>query len=175
MSHQLRKVAILGASVRLGAFIFRALHQSNKFDITVISRFTSKPAEYPALTKVVQAHDEYPPREMVQVFRDHDAVVLDLGLVAENHLGELARASVDAGGKRLIAFGYGADNTNKEAVKIFPAVAAKARAIDHPKSLEQPGWATQTDFFGITPEDKTAEILDDGNAEFSATTRDGIG
>lgn len=33
----------------------------------------------------------------------------------------------------------------------------------------------QVDFFGIKPEAKTAEILDDGNAKFTATTRDGVG
>ncbi|KAF5609657.1 isoflavone reductase like P3 [Fusarium subglutinans] len=188
MSPPLRKVAILGASGRLGAFIFRALHQSNKFDITVISRFSSKPAEYPAPTKVVHVHDEYPPREMVEAFCGHDAVVLASGLVAEGYLIELARASVEAGVKRLIASGYGADSANEEAVKVFPVAAAKARMIEHLKGLEQPGWswteiacgplldmAVQVGFFGINPEAKTAEVLDDGNAKFTATTRDGVG
>ncbi|EWZ01213.1 hypothetical protein FOYG_00881 [Fusarium oxysporum NRRL 32931] len=188
MSSPLRKVAIVGASGRIGAFIFKSLHRSNKFDITVINRFGSKPAEYPEPTKVVQVHDEYPPLEMVQAFRGHDAVVLALGFAAEEHLPELARASVEAGVRRLIASGYGVDTTNEEAVKIFPVAAAKARMVEHLKFLEQPSWSwtevacgafldfcIQVDFFGIKPEAKTAEILDDGNAKFTATTRDGVG
>ncbi|RKK67277.1 hypothetical protein BFJ69_g14648 [Fusarium oxysporum] len=188
MSSPLRKVAIVGASGRIGAFIFKSLHRSNKFDITVINRFGSKPAEYPEPTKVVQVHDEYPPLEMVQAFRGHDAVVLALGFAAEEHLPELARASVEAGVKRLIASGYGVDTTNEEAVKIFPVAAAKVRMVEHLKFLEQPGWSwtevacgafldfcIQVEFFGIKPEAKTAEILDDGNAKFTATTRDGVG
>ncbi|KAF4434843.1 Isoflavone reductase like P3 [Fusarium acutatum] len=188
MSSPLRKVAIVGASGRIGAFIFKALHESNKFDITVINRFSSKPTEYPALTRVVQVHDEYPPLEMVQVFRGHDSVVLALGFAAEEHLPELARASVEAGVKRLVASGYGADTTNQEAVKVFPVAAAKARMVEHLKFLEQPGWSwtevacgafldfsIQVGFFGINLKAKTAEILDDGHAKFTATTRDGVG
>ena len=78
---------------------------------------------------------------MVQVFRGHDAVVLALGFAAEEHLPELARASVEAGVKRLIASGYGADTTNQDTVRVFPVAAAKARMVEHLKSLEQPGWS----------------------------------
>ncbi|KAL9573240.1 hypothetical protein ACKAV7_002925 [Fusarium commune] len=107
---------------------------------------------------------------MVQAFRGHDAVVLALGFAAEEHLPELARASVEADVKRLIASGYGIDTTNEEAVKIFLVAAAKARMVEHLKFLEQP-----VGFFGIKPEAKADKIPDDGNAKFTATTRDGVG
>ncbi|PNP82841.1 hypothetical protein FNYG_04072 [Fusarium nygamai] len=42
--------------------------------------------------------------------------------------------------------------------------------IKHLKLLGQP-----VGFFGIKPQTKTAEILDDGNARFTATTRNGVG
>ncbi|KAF4336267.1 isoflavone reductase like P3 [Fusarium beomiforme] len=189
MSSPLRKVAIVGASGRLGAFIFNILHQSNKFDITVINRVSSKPAEYPKLTKVIKVNDEYPPSEIVEAFRGNDAVVLALGFAtSEEQLANLARASVEAGVKRLVSSGYGADTNNKQVPKVFPIGAAKARTLEHLKSLEQPGWSwtevacgslldmsIQSGFYGIKAETKTAEILDDGNARFTATTRDGVG
>ncbi|KAF9784264.1 hypothetical protein IL306_007508 [Fusarium sp. DS 682] len=182
------KVAIVGASGHLGAFIFKALHQSNKFDITVINRVSSKPAEYPKPTKVVQVNDGYPPLEIVEAFRGNDVVVLVLGFATdEEQLANLARASVEAGVKRLVPSGYGADTNNKEVPKVFPIGAAKARALEHLKSLEHPGWSwtevacgslldlsIQNGFYGIKPDTKTAEILDDGNAKFTATTRDGV-
>ncbi|KAF5695226.1 isoflavone reductase like P3 [Fusarium denticulatum] len=60
------------------------------------------------------------------------------GFATEEHLPELARASVEADVKRLIASGYGANTTNKEAVKVFPVAGPKARMIEHLKFLEQP-------------------------------------
>ncbi|KAG5771350.1 hypothetical protein H9Q73_012912 [Fusarium xylarioides] len=74
----------------------------------------------------------------------HYQYLLALGFAAEEYLPELARASVEAGVKRLIASGYGVDTIH-------------------------------VDFFGIKSEIKTAEVLDDGNAKFIVTTRDGVG
>ncbi|KAG5802714.1 hypothetical protein H9Q74_012373 [Fusarium xylarioides] len=74
----------------------------------------------------------------------HYQYLLALGFAAEEYLPELARASVEAGVKRLIASGYGVDTIH-------------------------------VDFFGIKSEVKTAEVLDDGNAKFIVTTRDGVG
>ncbi|KAF4457910.1 Isoflavone reductase like protein P3 [Fusarium austroafricanum] len=188
MALPLRKIAIVGATGRVGAFIFKALHQSSKFEITVINRVSSRPVDYPEGTKVVQVQDNYPPLDMVDAFRGIDAVVLALGYAAEEHLSELAHASVEAGVKKLIASGYGVDTSNAEAPKVFPIAALKAAMVEHLKSLERPGWSwtevacglfldfcVQVNFFHINPANKTAEILDDGNAKFTATTRDGIG
>ncbi|VUC26962.1 unnamed protein product [Clonostachys rosea] len=182
MANSLRKVAIVGASGHLGPFILKALQQSQDFAITVITRKNSS-AVFPSDTRVVRVTDGYPDDEMIEVFRGHDAVILSLGFAAENRHGALARASIKAGVKRLVASGYGVDATNKEAAKVFPVAATKAAMLEDLKSLETsggrgrifPAACIQVGFFGIDPAKKTASIWDDGNARFTATTRDAIG
>ncbi|KAF5577446.1 isoflavone reductase like P3 [Fusarium pseudoanthophilum] len=90
---------------------------------------------------------------------------------------QLARASVEAVVKRLIASCHGADATNQEAVKVFPVVAAKALMVKYHQFLEQPAVysSIQVGFFVLNPTDMTAGMLDDGDAKFTATTRDGVG
>lgn len=129
------------ASGRLGTFLFKALQQSEQFEITIISRRSSTSVDYPLNTKVVQVGDDYPDKEMIEAFRGIDAVVLSLGFAAEHRLPALARASVGAGVKRLIASGYGVDASDEEAAKIFPVAATKAAMIKDLRSLETPGWS----------------------------------
>ncbi|CAG9941587.1 unnamed protein product [Clonostachys rosea f. rosea IK726] len=187
MTSSLRRVAIVGASGHLGPFILKALEHGQNLEITVITR-TSSSAVFPANTRVVRVADGYQDDEMVEAFRGHDAVVLSLGFAAEHRHAALARASIKAGVKRLVASGYGVDPTNEEASKVFPVAATKAAMIEDLKSLEISGWSwtviscglfldfcIQVGFFGIDPVKKTASIWDDGNARFTATTREGIG
>ena len=78
---------------------------------------------------------------MVEVFRGQDAVVLSVGYPAEHRLTALARASVTAGVKRLVASGYGCDPENEPTSAIFPVAEWKAKMLADLKSLETPGWS----------------------------------
>jgi len=128
-------------SGRIGSSILRALHQSTKFDVTVITRQSSK-ATFPQNTKTVRVGDEYPLDEMVNVFRGQDAVVLSIGFGpwSERSHSALADASIQAGVKRLIAstFDGPASDTAQD---IFPVAKSKARIVEKLKSKETPGWS----------------------------------
>jgi len=78
---------------------------------------------------------------MVNAFRGNDAVILAVGFAGEHHLPSLARASIEAGVKRLIASGFGVDASNQAAAEVFPVAANKVAMIKDLKSLEQPGWS----------------------------------
>ncbi|KAF5004699.1 hypothetical protein FDECE_8810 [Fusarium decemcellulare] len=187
MSSALKKIAVVGASGRLGTFILKALQDSKAgFDVTAITRKNST-ATFDANTKVVKVTDGYPDEEMVETFRGYDAVVLVIGFASEHRHGALARASIKAGVKRLIPSGFGAPS-NEHVNSFFPVAKTKAEMIADMKTLEQPGWSwtdvscgvfldfcIQVNFFGVDPQKKTAEIWDDGNARFTATTRESIG
>ncbi|CAG7560658.1 unnamed protein product [Fusarium equiseti] len=188
MAPPLKNIAIVGGSGRVGAFITKALHQYNQVNLTVITRASSKVTDYPSPIKVIKVPDGYPQTEIVKAFRGKDAVILAVGFAGEHHLPSLARASVEAGVKRLIASGFGVDASNQAAAEVFPVAANKVAMIKDLKSLEQPGWSwtdvacgvfldfcIQVGFFGINPANKKAEIWDDGNAKFTATTREAIG
>ncbi|KAJ4113868.1 hypothetical protein NW768_011398 [Fusarium equiseti] len=188
MATVFKNIAIVGASGRVGAFITKALHQSNQFNLTVVTRVSSKITEYPSPINVIQVPDDYPYAEVVNAFRGNDAVILAVGFAGEHHLPSLARASIEAGVKRLIASGFGVDASNQAAAEVFPVAENKVAMIKDLRSLEQPGWSwtdvacgvfldfcIEVGFFGINPATKKAEIWDDGNAKFTATTREAIG
>jgi hypothetical protein len=117
------------------------LHKAAQFNVTVISRVSSKATEYPPSINVVQVPDGYPYPDMVQAFRGSDAVVLALGFAGEQYLPSLGRASVEAGVKRVIASGYGADTNVQATVDVFPVAGKKAAMIKDLVSLERPGWS----------------------------------
>ena len=68
-------------------------------------------------------------------------MVLAIGFAGEHHLPSLARASIEAGVKRLLASGFGVDTSNRAAAEVFPVAANKVAMIKDLKSLEQPGWS----------------------------------
>lgn len=139
--HKIFGTDISEASGRVGGFITKALQQSNQFNLTVITRVSSKVTEYPSPIKVIQVPDDYPYAEVVNAFRGNDAVVLAIGFAGEHHLPSLARASIEAGVKKLVASGFGVDASNQAAAEVFPVAANKVAMIKDLKSLEQPGWS----------------------------------
>lgn len=118
----------------------RALKENPQFDVTVVTRQNS-PSTFDPDVKVVRVPDGYPDDAVVDAFRGQDAVVLSLGFAGEHRLPALARASVKAGVKKLIASGFGVDPNNVPARSVFPVAAAKSAMIEDLRSLEQPGWS----------------------------------
>ncbi|MCJ1421364.1 hypothetical protein MMC32_007727 [Xylographa parallela] len=187
MASALHIVTIVGASGRLGPFILKALQDDPAFNVTVITRHNST-ATFSEGTKVVKVSDGYLDEEMVEAFKGQDAVVLSLGFEAEHRHSALVHASIKAGVKRLIASGYGANDSNAAVQRMFPIAARLGPMITELKSLERPGWSWTTiccglffdfcipsGFFGFNTPSHTAQIWDSGDAKFSATTRTNIG
>ena len=118
------------------------------FNVTVITRHNST-ATFSEGTKVVKVSDGYLDEEMVEAFKGQDAVVLSLGFEAEHRHSALVHASIKAGVKRLIASGYGANDSNAAVQRMFPIAARLGPMITELKSLERPGWSWTTICCGL--------------------------
>ncbi|KAF2258645.1 NAD(P)-binding protein [Lojkania enalia] len=188
MALPLRKIVLVGGSGYLGAHILKALREDDAFEVTVVSRQCSS-ATFPPNTKVVKVGDSYPKAEMVDVFKDQDAVILALNLMAtvETHAA-LVDASIEAGVKRLIPSIWASRLDIAEARDIFPLAALKAQFLEQVQSKSAPGWSwtavccglffelcMRTNFFGLDPISHSGRIWDDGLQKFSASTMDAIG
>jgi hypothetical protein len=130
----------LQASGRLGPSILRALQADSSFKVTVITRESSM-ATFPEGTTVVRVGDDYPPEQMEKVFRGQDAVVLSLSYAGEHHRSAITRAAIAAGVRRLVASGYGSNDENEEAQRVFAISANKAAMVQELRELEQSGWS----------------------------------
>jgi putative NADH-flavin reductase len=128
------------ASGRLGPYILRAVQADPAFNVTVITRESSK-ATFPDGTTVVRVGDDYPEEQMEKTFQGQDAVVLSLSYAGEHHRSALTEAAIRAGVRRVVASGYGANDENEEAQRVFPISANKAAMVQELRSLEQDGWS----------------------------------
>jgi uncharacterized protein YbjT (DUF2867 family) len=187
MATPLKKIALVGGSGNLGPHLVKAISANPDFELTVISRQSSK-AEFPAGTTVVKVGDDYPCEEVVAAFKGQDAVVLSVSFMAEkNHHSALVDASVEAGVKRLIPSTYAGRLDLPEARQLFPIAAMKGGALDYVQSKVSPEWSytavccglflnlcTRTNFMGLDPSKRAGKIYGDGNARFSATTEEVI-
>jgi putative NADH-flavin reductase len=126
-------------SGRLGPYLLKALQDNPAFDVTVITR-TNSTATFPEGTKLIKVTEGYPEDEIVEAFKGQDAVILSLGFLAGQYHGALAAASKKAGVKRLIT-GWGGNNANQEAQKIFPLGKKEAMDIKALEALESPEWS----------------------------------
>jgi hypothetical protein len=110
------------------------------FKVTVITRESST-ATFPGGTTVVRVGDDYPEEQMEKTFQGQDAVVLSLSYAGEHHRSALTKAAIRAGVRRVVASGYGGNDENKEAQRVFPITANKAAMVQELRSLEQDGWS----------------------------------
>lgn len=176
------------ASGVLGQGILRALGASNAFDVTVLSRPDSQ-SEFPPDTKVVKIAYDYP--NLVEVFRNQDAVICATGLSAIAHQTVIIDACIEAGVSRYITndFGNPHDFTGlpelefarKPKLEILEYV--KQKAAQH-KNFMWTALATghfldyaikKFPAFGFNIAEKTSRLVDDGVEPFSSTTVDDIG
>jgi hypothetical protein len=86
---------------------------------------------------------------MAKVFSDQDAVILCLNRQAMVRHSDLAKASVEAGVKRLITSDYGGNHQNAAAQKLFPTFQKSVDMINGVKSLETPGWSWTSIICGL--------------------------
>ncbi|KAJ4299237.1 hypothetical protein N0V90_004481 [Kalmusia sp. IMI 367209] len=187
MTAPLRKIALVGASGHLGPHLLQALQSDPSFNVTVITRQSSK-AKFPPTTQIVRVPDDYPRNELVAAFRNHDAVILSLNFQADKHHSALVEASIEAGVKQLIPSIFGGRHT-PEVQSIFPFAAGKAAMLAHveKRAQEVEGWGytavcnglfhelcVQTSFYGIDAKARTATVWDDGKTKFSASTYAGV-
>ncbi|KAI1616304.1 NmrA-like family protein [Exophiala viscosa] len=181
----INKVVLIGAGGNLGAIILAALLNAKAFQVTIVTRESSSASFSPDLRVVRTAYTE---NKLVKAFAGHDAVISAVGATGFLDQKVIIDATVKAGVKRFIPSEF-SSNTRSEAVRhLVPVFEPKKMVLDYLKAKEASGlswtglatgilfdWAFQVGFLGFDLVNKKAEIWDDGNVAFSATTQDDFG
>ncbi|KAF2848805.1 isoflavone reductase family protein-like protein CipA [Plenodomus tracheiphilus IPT5] len=181
----IKNVIIIGAGGNLGPAILNAFLKDSSFNTTVLSRQGSK-STFPSGVKVVRA-DYESVSSLKEAFQGQDAVV---SLVAGEALGDqnkLIDAAIEAGVQRFIPSEFGSNTQDKRTREIVPIFEAKLGTVNYLKERENKiswtsvvngpffDWGLKVGFLGFNGANKTATILDDGKAVFSATNLHQIG
>ena len=129
---------------------------------------------------------DYSPSSLVLAFAGQDAVLSLLGLSA---IGDkqyaLLEAAAKAGVKRFLPSEFGLDNASAELLAVLPPFRVRTELIDTLKAKQAAGspmewtaviagmfldWGLRVGFLGLDVERRTAELWDDGDVPFTATT-----
>ncbi|KAJ4320797.1 hypothetical protein N0V94_003209 [Neodidymelliopsis sp. IMI 364377] len=180
----IKNVIIIGAGGNLGPSILKAFLNSS-FKTSVLSREGSN-STFPAAVNVIRANYESVD-DLKQAFQGQDAVI---SLVGGNALGDqnkLIDAAIAAGVKRFLPSEFGSDTPSSKTRAIVPVFEAKYATVNYLKSKEDSiswtsivtgpffDWGLKVNFLGFDAAQKTATIIDSGNATFSTTNLGNIG
>lgn len=180
----IKNVIIIGAGGNLGPSVLKAFLDSS-FNTTVLSREGSS-STFPSGVKVLRANYDSA-ESLKQAFQGQDAVVSLVGGGALGDQNKLIDAAIAAGVKRFLPSEFGSNTTNSEVRAVVPVFEAKFGTVNYLKSKEDSiswtsvvtgpffDWGLKVGFMGFNPADKTANIVDSGNATFSATNLGKIG
>ncbi|KAL1599986.1 hypothetical protein SLS59_006059 [Nothophoma quercina] len=180
----LQNVIIIGAGGNLGPSVLRAF-LSSSFNTSVLSREGSN-STFPSGVKVLRANYESAD-SLKQAFQGQDAVISLVGGGALGDQNKLIDAAIAAGVKRFIPSEFGSDTPNPKTRAIVPIFNAKTGTVDYLKSKESAiswtsvitgpffDWGLKVGFLGFNAQNKTATIVDSGNATFSTTNLGLIG
>ncbi|KAF2258724.1 isoflavone reductase family protein-like protein CipA [Lojkania enalia] len=185
MSSEIKNVVIIGAGGNLGPSILNVFLESSSFNVTVLSRQESK-ATFPAGVNVVKA-DYSSIDSLKSAFQGQDAVI---SLVAGSAIGDqqkLIDGAIAAGVKRFLPSEYGSNTEDKRVIAAVPIFKGKVAVIDYLKSKESEiswtsvitgpffDWCLKVGFLCINLPSKSATLIDEGKAKFSATNLHQIG
>lgn len=155
------------------------------FNTTILSRQDSK-STFPLGVEVARA-DYDSLDSLKKAFKGQDAVVSLVGGMALGDQNKLIDAAIAAGVKRFIPSEYGGNTIDKRAREIVPIFEAKVGTVNYLKSKEKEiswtsivtgaflDWGLNAGFMGFDGKSKTATIIDNGEAVFSANNLDQIG
>lgn len=128
---------------------------------------------------------DYSPTSLAHAFAGQDAVLSLLGLPAIEQQYALVEAAVKAGIKRFLPSEFGLDNGSEQVLAVVPPFRVRTELIDTLKAKHAAGspmewtavitgmfldWGLRVGFLGVDVEKSTAEVWDDGDVPFTATT-----
>ncbi|KAM0352356.1 hypothetical protein ACHAPU_002021 [Fusarium lateritium] len=180
-----KNIAVAGASGDLGSAVFERLVASNKFNLTVLTRSSSK-ATFPEGVKVVEV-DYDSLDSLTAALQGQDAVVSTLGSLAIPSQDLLVDAAVAAGVKRFIPSEFGS-NLAIPSVRKLPIFHTKVVIQDKLIALAREGkitytfvhnsifldWGINNNFFFDFSKPEIT-LWDGGNVEFSTTKLSSVG
>ena len=177
----IKSVVLIGADGNLGPSIYAALIENN-FDVTVLKRQSSKSkSTYPRQAAV---SDAFEVAELAEVFKGHDAVVVTVRGAEIALQNRIADAAVRAGVKRIIPADFGSvDSSSALTQELVPLYVQKSKTRHYLIELAEkhPGftWTSlvcghffdwSLEFLHLWFQERKADILDDGNIKWSAST-----
>ncbi|KAF9770232.1 hypothetical protein IL306_012247 [Fusarium sp. DS 682] len=180
-----KNIAVAGAAGDLGSAVFKALIDSNKFNLTVLTRKDSK-STFPQGIKVIQV-DYDSLDSLTSALQGQDAVVSTVGSLAIPSQTLLIDAAVAAGVKRFLPSEFGS-NLAIPSVRSLPVFVTKVAIEDKLIALANEGKISYTFVYNSAFLDwglkhnlfldfgkAEATLWDGGNTEFSTTTLASVG
>ncbi|KAJ5630784.1 isoflavone reductase family protein [Penicillium longicatenatum] len=181
MAQMLRNVMVMGAGGLFGTEVLSTLQEEGSFNLSILSRKSSK-STFPPHINVVKVDDDYPLEQLVNAFKDQDALVSTLpGRPCTVHL-RMIDAAIQAGVKRFIPTEYG-NNTCAAAAELVTLYAEKAKVIAYLKTKENTGltwtaihtgqffdWGIESGWLDYHLKEKRVTIYDSGDKLWSTST-----
>lgn len=180
----IKNVIIIGAGGNLGPSVLKAF-TSSSFNTSVLSREGSS-STFPSGVKVLRANYDSVD-SLKQAFQGQDAVISLVGGGALGDQNKLIDAAVAAGVKRFVPSEFGSNTPDSKTRAVVPVFEAKLGTVNYLKSKEDSiswtsvvtgpffDWGLKVSFLGFNAQNKTATIIDSGNATFSTTNLGTIG
>lgn len=182
----IKNVAVAGGSGSLGEPVLKAIVDSGKFTVTVLSREGSK-ATFPSSVKVINV-DYTSVSSLTAALKGQDAVVSTVGTAGLLGQSLLIDAAIAAGVKRFIPSEYGSDTSNPKAAAL-PVFGYKIATRKHLERKVAAGaditytyiingpfidWGLQVGFLLDLSTNKPT-IYNSGDQKWSTTTLSSIG
>lgn len=187
MASSLKNVLLLGGAGTLGPSIISALFKAGTFNVSVLSRPTSKSTFPPGVTKLTS---DFTSESLLSSFKGQDVVIDLIAQAAVDSRKQFVDAAVSAGVKRFIPSEFSGNMDNSTNIKIISIFADRVAVREYlkGKAAANPGfsyttvssgpfydWALKAAFIGFDPKTQSATIYDSGNQPFSCTTLSTVG
>ncbi|KAM5527850.1 isoflavone reductase family protein [Fusarium oxysporum f. sp. phaseoli] len=185
MAHEIKNVALAGASGSLGSHILQALVKAGRFNVTILTRKVTDNLPSGTAVKVV---DYESASDLVSALKGQDALV-DATSVPDPSLAiRLIDAAVSAGVYRIIPSEFSSDPMNSKA-RSLPPFQGKAKVLEYIQKLADTGkitwtaisnhafldWGLRMSFLGIDLQNKNVEYLKPGTTIIPMTTLKPVG
>ncbi|KAI9038123.1 aromatic alcohol reductase [Aspergillus affinis] len=179
-----RNIILVGGSGSLGSVLLKSLLSELKFNVTVLTRESSKArSSIPSAAKVITVPDSYSQEELVKAFEGQDAVVNAITSFSVAEQLRFIDAAITAGVKRYIPSEYGLDNNTPKAQELAPVFKEKGLVQEYLREKESSGltwtaiacgmwigWSLRNNFLGFDYLNRTVTFTNDGTGYFSTTT-----
>lgn len=190
----IQKVALVGANGRLGPSILQALLDTDSFEVSVMTRASSK-STYPSSVNVLKTDDDLPYDQLVKALTGQDALILAFSGTQRDNSIKLANAAFEAGVKHIVPADFGScSSSDPRSLDLVPLYVNKKDVRDHLIELSKKtrsdgstmSWTSlisghffdyglKSGLLSMDIEKCKAKVFDDGNYKFSVTTLATIG
>ncbi|KAK5313078.1 hypothetical protein LTR93_011073 [Exophiala xenobiotica] len=177
---RVKKVALAGATGMLGRHIWKAFADSGRFGLTVLIRSSAQPPIISLPGRLVEV-DYDSPESLRSALQGQDVLISALGMTALAFQPRLFEAANAAGVKRIIPSEFGGDLAHP-ITRQFPTRATRALSAAIRMSYTLIFTNCLLDW-GMSPEgallldpaDRTVNLYDGGNHQFSTTSMVTVG